>query len=69
MKRVKYLAVLVMALAVILANIAAWTHFRTLEAQNKQESQYQVLSPWAEVDPIPLKGLAAPEWTTWRARR
>ena len=29
-------------------------------AQNKQEAQYQVLSPWAEVDPIPLKGLTAP---------
>jgi hypothetical protein len=29
-------------------------------AQNKTEAQYQVLSPWAEVDPIPLKGITAP---------
>ena len=28
-------------------------------AQNKPDAQYQVLSPWAEVDPIPLKGLTA----------
>jgi ABC-type lipopolysaccharide export system ATPase subunit len=24
---------------------------------SKMEGQYEVLSPWAEVDPIPLKGL------------
>ena len=32
----------------------------TLFAQKKLEAQYQVLSPWAEADPIPLRGLAAP---------
>jgi len=32
----------------------------TLFAQNNSESQYQVLSPWAEADPIPLRGLSAP---------
>ncbi len=31
-----------------------------LFAQNKPEAQYEVLSPWADVDPIPLKGLSAP---------
>ena len=30
-----------------------------LFAQNKSEAQYQVLSPWAEADPIPLKGLSS----------
>jgi hypothetical protein len=29
-------------------------------AQNKPEARYEVLSPWAEVDPIALKGLTAP---------
>ena len=33
---------------------------KTLFAQNNVEAQYQVLSPWAEADPIPLKGLSAP---------
>jgi hypothetical protein len=27
---------------------------------NAPESRYEVLSPWAEADPIPLKGLSAP---------
>jgi hypothetical protein len=28
-------------------------------AENKSIASYEVLSPWAEADPIPLKGLAA----------
>jgi hypothetical protein len=32
---------------------------KSLFAQNKSESQYQVLSPWAEADPISLRGLSA----------
>ncbi len=24
---------------------------------NKQENQYEVLSPWAEADPVPLRGI------------
>ena len=32
---------------------------KALFAQNKSEPQYQVLSPWAEVEPIPLRGLSA----------
>ena len=31
-----------------------------LFAQNKSQIQYEVLNPWAEVDPIPLRGLTAP---------
>jgi hypothetical protein len=29
----------------------------------EMNSQYEVLSPWAEADPIPLKGLTAPRVT------
>jgi hypothetical protein len=29
-----------------------------LFAQDASESQYEVLSPWAEVDPIPLRGIS-----------
>ena len=28
----------------------------------KSNEQYEVLSPWAEADPIPLKGLTAPRY-------
>ena len=31
-----------------------------LFAQTPPATQYQVLNPWAEVDPIPLRGLTAP---------
>ena len=31
---------------------------RALLAQSKPEIQYQVLSPWAEVDPVPLRGIS-----------
>ena len=31
---------------------------KTMLAQNKSESKYRVLSPWAEADPIPLRGLS-----------
>ena len=30
----------------------------TLHAQNSTEGRYEVLSPWAEVDPIPLRGIS-----------
>ena len=30
-----------------------------LIAQDASESQYEVLSPWAEVDPIPLRGISS----------
>jgi hypothetical protein len=56
MKRFKFLPVLGMLFAVM----AAQNPSNAPAAQNKSETQYQVLSPWAEVDPIPLKGLTAP---------
>lgn len=30
---------------------------------DKENSQYEVLSPWADADPVPLKGLANPRVT------
>jgi hypothetical protein len=32
----------------------------SLYAQKDSEPQYEVLSPWAEADPMPLRGLSAP---------
>jgi hypothetical protein len=40
-----------------------------LFAQTKAETQYQVLSPWAEVDPIPLRGLSAPRPDTLAGKK
>jgi hypothetical protein len=40
-----------------------------LFAQNKSEFQYQVLNPWAEADPIPLRGLSAPRLNTLEGKR
>lgn len=56
MKGLKFLAVLGVPLAVMMTQGSS----RMQAAQNKPEIQYQVLSPWAEVDPMPLKGLTAP---------
>jgi hypothetical protein len=42
---------------------------KALFAQNKSEPQYQVLSPWAEADPIPLKGLSASRLDTLAGKR
>ena len=56
MKKLKYLPVI---LGIFFTVIVAQNHFKDLAAQNKPEVQYQVLSPWAEVDPMPLKGLTA----------
>ena len=55
MSRMKFLCVLGAAgfMAAILGPAKA------LFAQNKSEPQYPVLSPWAETDPIPLRGLSA----------
>jgi hypothetical protein len=55
MPRLKFFGVL--GIAVFLAAIL--NPSSELFAQNKSEPQYQVLSPWAEADPIPLKGLSA----------
>ena len=40
-----------------------------LFAQNQSEPQYQVLSPWAEADPIPLRGLSAPRVDTLAGKK
>jgi hypothetical protein len=37
---------------------AAQDPSKALFAQNKSETQYQVFSPWAEVDPVPLRGIS-----------
>lgn len=54
MPKLKFLWVLGMAVVV-----AAIQDPKAPFAQNKSETQYEVLNPWAEVDPIPLKGLSA----------
>ncbi|MBN1566885.1 MAG: hypothetical protein JXA73_03505 [Acidobacteria bacterium] len=40
-----------------------------LFAQNKSGPKYQVLSPWAEVDPIPLRGLTAKRLDTLAGKK
>jgi hypothetical protein len=55
MPRIKSLWVL--GAAVCLTAILVPT--KALFAQNKSEPQYQVLSPWGEADPIPLRGLSS----------
>jgi hypothetical protein len=32
-------------------------------------NQFEVLSPWADVDPLPLKGLTAPRLTDLKGKR
>ena len=65
MPRLKFLWVL--GMAAFLAAILVPT--KTLFAQNKSEPQYQVLSPWAEADPIPLKGLSAARLDTLAGKK
>jgi hypothetical protein len=47
-------------LGVLAALVAAPGLSGALFAQNSPLTQYQVLNPWAEVDPMPLRGLSAP---------
>jgi len=58
MKRFKHLSVTGVFVAAIA--IVAIQNTSCKLAQDKHDVQYQVLSPWADVDPIPLKGLATP---------
>ena len=58
MKKQKFLPVFGMVM--VFALMAIQNTSCKLADQNKQEAQYQVLSPWADVDPMPLKGLVAP---------
>jgi hypothetical protein len=53
MTRIRFLAVLGMLVAVIASQGAF-----AAPAQDTGEKEYEVLSPWAEVDPIPLKGIS-----------
>jgi hypothetical protein len=55
MSRMKFLWVL--GAAVLMTAILGSS--KALFAQNKSEPQYQVLGPWAEADPISLRGLSA----------
>lgn len=50
---------LLLVLGMSVAMIAFQGPANMLFAQNTSESQYEVLSPWAEVDPIPLRGISA----------
>jgi hypothetical protein len=54
----KFPIMLVLGASVVLA--ATLGPSQILFAQDKLEPQYQVLNPWAEADPIPLRGLTAP---------
>ena len=46
------------ALAAFAIWIAAQAPSSALVAKESSEAQYDVLSPWAEVDPIPLRGIS-----------
>jgi hypothetical protein len=48
----------IFVLGMFAAMTAAQNPSGMLHAQTSSEIQYQVLSPWAEVDPIPLKGIS-----------
>ncbi len=51
---------LMLVLGMSITMVATQDPSKALSAQNKSEPQYQVLSPWAEADPLPLKGLSSP---------
>jgi len=52
----RLLFLLVFGMAVVMA--ATQDPSKTLFAQNKSVTQYEVFSPWAEMDPIPLRGIS-----------
>jgi hypothetical protein len=71
MKRFKFLSIPGMVLVVI-AVIALMMQSPSsdLTAQNKPAvQQYEVLSPWAVMDPIPLRGLTSPRLDTLAGKR
>ncbi len=49
---------LLLLLGICIAMMAPQGSANMLFAQNTSEIQYEVLSPWAEVDPIPLRGIS-----------
>jgi hypothetical protein len=54
---------------VIMTMTAAQDPSSTLFSKDTSESQYEVLNPWAEADPIPLRGLAAPRMENLAGRK
>lgn len=46
------------ALGCLAATVSVPNPPRALAAPQKPEARYEVLSPWAEVDPIPLRGIS-----------
>ena len=65
MSRLRYLWIL----GVLAALVAAQGLSGVLFAQNSPPPQYQVLNPWAEAVPVPLRGLSAPRLDNWPARK
>jgi hypothetical protein len=49
---------MLLVLGVFVVMMSAQAPSNALFAKNSTESQYEVLSPWAEVDPIPLRGIS-----------
>ncbi len=49
---------LLLVLGISIAIVASQVPTNRLFAQSASESQYEVLSPWADVDPIPLRGIS-----------
>ena len=49
---------LLLVLGVSAAIIAAQDQSHALFAQNVMEAKYKVLNPWAEVDPVPVRGIS-----------
>ena len=51
----RFIPVLVMMVLTVMATLSC----STIPApRNASETQYEVLSPWAEVDPIPVRGIS-----------
>ena len=67
MKKLKFLPIFGILCAVFI--VLAQYPSKELAAQNKAGAQYEVLNPWAEVDPIPLKGLTAPRVDTLAGKK
>jgi len=49
---------LLLVLGISVAIVTTQVPANMLFAQTASESQYEVLSPWAQVDPIPLRGIS-----------
>jgi len=65
MKKIKLLLVP----GILLVMIMALNPSMELAAQSSPAGQYEVLSPWGEADPIPLRGLTAPRVDTMAGKK